>query len=748
LKALLAVHTERLRIALKGAVQGVGFRPAVYRLAVEMRLSGWVRNSDGGLEIEVEGPTDQLDQFLVSLRAAKPPAALIAAEETCRVAPCESLGFEILPSETQVLAGKPKLPAIVPDIATCAACLTEVMDPQNRRFGYPFTNCTQCGPRYTIALDIPYDRPNTTMRNFPLCSSCSREYGSLEDRRFHAQPNACAACGPHLWLSPIQPEAANLFSTVAKALENGEIVALKSLGGFQLAVDARNAAAVQRLRDRKQRAHKPLAVLMPSLTCVHRYCEVSAEEEALLNSAAAPIVLLQPKPASDLVVEVAQGSPCLGVMLPYSPVHHLLMVAYPFPVVATSGNLAGEPIAFENKEALTRLKQVADLFVLHDRLIARPCDDSVVRWVDHAQLLRRARGYAPLPVKVPYRLRPVLAVGGHLKNTIAIGFGQQVWLSQHIGDLDSPEAREQFERTIEDLCKLYRFQPEVIVSDLHPDYASTAWAQRHAKAFGLPWEQVQHHQAHVASCAADNGITGSYLGVAWDGAGLGTDGTIWGSEFFICDQSRFERIASLQPFALPGGEAAMRECARPAAGVLWKTLGSVRARRSVQPQIAAMLEYKINSPMSSSMGRLFDAVAYLAGAAQHNHFEGQAAMLLEKAIGSLQTDEAYPLPHAHERGAWSSLVEAVLADRTAGVDVAMISAKFHNALANWILAVARTTTISRVVLSGGVFQNAYLVRRCRRLLEGAGFEVFTHRQVPANDGGLALGQAVLAGMIH
>ncbi len=748
MKAPQTIQTERLRIALRGAVQGVGFRPAVYRLAVELRLSGWVRNTGGGLEIEVEGQSDQLLQFQNRLRTSRPPAAVIAAEETFRVAPRDSHGFEILLSKAGTSAEELTLPAIVPDIATCADCRAEVLDPQNRRFGYSFTNCTQCGPRYTIVLDIPYDRPNTTMREFPLCPLCRREYESLEDRRFHAQPNTCAGCGPNLLLSPVEPGSADLFLKVAAALKNGKIVALKGIGGFQLLVDARDSIAVERLRVRKQRDHKPLAVLMPSLSCIHEYCEVSAEEEDLLTSAAAPIVLLTPKASSDIAPEVAQQSSCLGVMLPYSPVHHLLMAHYPYPVVATSGNLAGEPIATDNDEASVRLEQVADLFVLHNRPIARACDDSVVRWMDGPQILRRARGYAPLPVKVPYRLRPVLAVGGHLKNTIAIGFGQQVWLSQHIGDLDSPEAREQFERTIENLCKLYRFQPEVIVSDLHPDYASTAWAQGHAKAFGLPCEQVQHHQAHVASCAADNGITGSYLGVAWDGAGFGTDGTIWGSEFFACTEGRYERIASLRPFALPGGQTAMRDCSRPAAGLLWKVLGSVEARRSIQPQIAAMLEYEINSPESSSMGRLFDAVAYLSGASEHNFYEGQSAMLLEKAIGPLQTDQAYEIEHAQGRGNWCSLIEAMLADRSTGVDLAMISARFHNALVDWMLQVARRSKLEKVVLSGGVFQNDYLVRRSRRLLEAAGFEVFSHRQVPANDGGLALGQAVLAGMIH
>jgi len=746
--SVLSPHTERLRIVLQGAVQGVGFRPTVYRLAEKIRLAGWVRNTSAGLEIEIEGNAEQLDKFVLQLRAATPAAAVIASEETFRVAPSGRSGFEILPSVEGASVGNPKLAAILPDIATCSECLSEVLDPKNRRFGYPFTNCTQCGPRYTIVLDIPYDRSNTTMKKFPLCLLCRREYGSLHDRRFHAQPNACATCGPRLWLSPTGSGSANLFSEIADALAQGKIVAMKGIGGFQLLVDARNSAAVVRLRERKQRDNKPFAVLMPSLECVRRYCEVNTEEENLLRSAAAPIVLLQPRDLDDLAPEVAQHSSCLGVMLPCSPLHHLLMAHHPFPLVATSGNRAGEPIAIDNDEALDRLNDVADIFVLHDRPIARASDDSVVRLADRPHILRRARGYAPLPTIVPHELRPVLAVGGHLKSTVAIGFSRQIWLSQHIGDLDSPEARDAFERTIEDLCKLYRFKPEVIVSDLHTDYASTRWAQNQAKIAGIPLVQVQHHHAHVASCAAENGLRAPYLGVAWDGAGAGLDGTIWGGEFFVSDRRLFERIASLRPFALPGGEAAMRDCSRPAAGLLWKSLGSTTARQYIQPQLAAMLECEINAPQSSSVGRLFDAVAYLAGAAQQNLFEGQAAMCLEGAIGQTQTDEAYVIAAANGIGDWSPLVEGVQADQASGVALGLISAKFHNALADWILAVARTAKIRNVVLSGGVFQNAYLSRRSRRLLEAHGFDVFTHREVPANDGGLALGQAVLAGTMN
>lgn len=459
-------------------------------------------------------------------------------------------------------------------------------------------------------------------------------------------------------------------------------------------------------------------------------------------------MLLQPRDAGDLAPEVAQHSSWMGVMLPSSPIQHLLMAHHPFPLVATSGNLLGEPIAIDNEEALDRLNGVADIFVLHDRFIARACDDSVTRVVDHPQILRRARGYAPLPVTVPHSLRPVLAVGGHLKNTIAIGFGRQVWLSQHIGDLDSMETRDTFDRTVADVCSLYRFKPEVIVCDLHPDYASSMWAERYAQASGVPLIKVQHHHCHITSCAAENGLSESYLGVAWDGAGAGLDGTIWGGEFFISDRDSFERVASLRPFALPGGEAAMLDCAHPAAGLLWKTLGSTKASQQISTHLATMLERDINSPQSSSVGRLFDAVAYLSGASWQNLFEGQAASCLESAIGQIRTDMAYPISTENGIADWSFLVQGILADQASGAALGLISAKFHNALADWILAVAHSTKMKNVVLSGGVFQNAYLTRRSRRILEADGFQVFTHRQVPSNDGGLALGQAVLAGAMQ
>jgi len=732
------IRIERLRVVLRGAVQGVGFRPTVYRLAEKLRLAGWVRNSSAGLEIEIEGRSDQLDDFLHKLQAERPRAAVVTTEEVSRIAPAGGVWFEILPSDENVS----RTAAVLPDLATCPECLRELLEPADRRCGYAFTNCTLCGPRYTILNDIPYDRPNTTMRSFVLCPACRGEYESAHDRRFHAQPNACPACGPHVWSVPGQAVCAGAVADAAEALARGEIVALKGVGGFQLLADARNSSAVTRLRERKHREEKPFALLMPSLAVVRQYCTVTAAEEQLLLSPAAPIVLLRPNEGCDLAPDVAKSSPYLGVMLPYSPLHHLLMARYPFPVVATSGNRAEEPIAIDNDEARERLNDIADVFVLHNRPIARSCDDSVARISGgRPQILRRARGYAPLPVVTPVDLPPVLAVGGHLKNTVAIALGRQVFMSQHVGDLDSVESRQAFARAIEDLCRLYRFEPKLAACDLHPDYASTQWAL----ASGLPVVQIQHHHAHVAACAAENGIETDYLGVAWDGTGFGLDGTIWGGEFFLARPTGFERIAHLRPFRLPGAEAAIRDCSRSAASLVGETCGAAHAERIAGAGVRTLLERGINAPLSSSVGRLFDAVAFLSGVADQNRFEGQAAMCLELAIGSLRSTENYVIECRNGIGDWAPLIEALLADQRAGFDVARIAAKFHNALANWIFAVAQTADVRNVVLSGGVFQNAYLTERASALLEEHGFRVFTHHQVPANDGGISLGQAVLAG---
>ncbi len=762
---------QRLRITLRGAVQGVGFRPFVYRLATEMSLAGWVLNSSSGLIVEVEGASDQLSRFAERLEQERPKASVITVRESAWLPSEGSTRFEILASDH----GSGKTVNVLPDLATCADCREELFDRGNRRFEYPFTNCTNCGPRYTIVVDIPYDRPNTTMASFTLCPACREEYENPANRRFHAQPNACPVCGPQL---------DGTIADTAAALRDGKIVALKGIGGFQLLVDAGNAEAVARLRQRKHREEKPFAVMMPSLAVAKAYCEISEAEVELLESQAAPIVLLQPKTAGDfaenaIAKNVAHCSPYLGVMLPYSPLHHLLMGACAFPLIATSGNRSDEPIAIANDEAEVRLKDIADHFLMHDRPIVRACDDSVVRLNrGRAGILRRARGYAPLGIHVGKTLPPVLAVGGHLKNTVAIAVGENVFLSQHIGDLETVEARGAFEKAIEDLCRLYSFKPEAVACDLHPDYASTHWAEN----TGLPIIRIQHHQAHVASCAAENHVEGAYLGIAWDGTGYGLDGTIWGGEFFHVEGNRFERIAHLRPFGLPGGDAAVREGWRSAASLLFEVFGPETPHPDASEQsqgkprlddakVRYMLQHGINVVPTTSVGRLFDAVACITGVARQNRFEGQAAMLLENEIGANQivtekivgneidanrieqgeryflnkpflTEEAYALPG----GDWGSLIRSVVADQSAGLAVPLIAARFHNALVGWIVEVAAEAGLKQIVLSGGVFQNRYLTERASAVLEARGFAVHTHREVPPNDGGISLGQAVMCGV--
>ena len=724
---------QRLRITLRGAVQGVGFRPFVYRLATEMSLAGWVLNSSSGLVVEVEGSPDELQRFEQRIERERPKASVITTRESAWLPLQGFTKFEIHHSESD----SAKSVNVLPDLATCDDCRTELFDPANRRFQYPFTNCTNCGPRYTIVVDIPYDRPNTTMREFVLCPACREEYDNPANRRFHAQPNACPVCGPNL---------DGTIADTAAALLRGEIVALKGIGGFQLLVDARQPVAVARLRQRKHREEKPFALMMPSLDMAREYCEIAPAEQELLESQAAPIVLLKPKNGTDIAWNVAHCSPYLGVMLPYSPLHHLLMRQCPFPLIATSGNRSDEPIAIANDEATTRLKDIADHFLMHNRPIVRACDDSVVRLTrGRAGILRRARGYAPLGIRVAKELRPVLAVGGHLKNTVAIAVGNDIFVSQHIGDLETLEARHAFERAIEDLCRLYSFKPEAVVCDLHPDYASTQWAEKS----GLPIIRVQHHHAHVAACAAENNIDGPYLGISWDGTGYGLDGAIWGGEFFRVDANNYDRVAHLRSFGLPGGDAAVREGWRSAASVLFDVLGldgdipqlSTGKPRLDDSKVRFMLHHGINVVPTTSVGRLFDAVASITGLAQQNRFEGQAAMLLENEIGALRTEEAYPL----SSGDWGPLIAEVLNDQRKGVSVPTISARFHNALVNWILEVATTVGLKQIVLSGGVFQNRYLTERAVVVLESRGYVVHTHQRVPPNDGGIALGQAVMSG---
>jgi hydrogenase maturation protein HypF len=797
----------RLRLVVRGAVQGVGFRPFVFRLATALQLAGWVNNSAQGVFIEVEGPCPALEQFLLRLGAEKPVRSFIQSLEASWLDPTGYTGFEIRESET----GGDKTALVLPDITTCPDCLCEIFDPKNRRYRYPFTNCTNCGPRFSIIESLPYDRANTSMKTFVMCPQCRAEYDDPRDRRFHAQPNACPVCGPRLEflecgdVSPLSRRGhvralqnADALLAAAAAIRAGKIVAVKGLGGFHLMADARNGNAIRLLRKRKSREEKPFALMFPSLENVKAECKVSPLEERLLRSPESPIVLLKKivNRKSQIVNAVAPGNPNLGVMLPYTPLHHLLMAELGFPVVATSGNLSDEPICTDEREALERLGGTADVFLVHNRPIVRHVDDSIVRvMLDREMVLRRARGYAPLPIQLRSAecgvrnaargdARPtktpnselrtpnseiVLAVGAHLKNAIALSIGNQVFISQHIGDLETEPAHSAFRRVIADFQKLYEARPQIIAADLHPDYLSTRFADKIGRAelpLGSDAQQrvpakigVQHHIAHVLSCMAENELSPPALGVSWDGTGYGLDGTVWGGEFFLVTNETVERIAHLRPFRLPGGDKAVKEPRRTALGLLYEISGDKIFKYKKLAPIAAfspkelatlktMLAKNLNSPLTSSVGRLFDAVASLVNLRQQIRFEGQAAMELEFALDGVETDEHYDLSLVTRHPSlvidWPPMIEAILADIERDVSAGIISARFHNTLAEAIVAVAKRVGQNRVVLSGGCFQNRYLTERAVRRLQAEGFRPYWHQRVPPNDGGIALGQVVAA----
>jgi hydrogenase maturation protein HypF len=760
----------RLRITVRGAVQGVGFRPFIYRLATGLGLNGWVNNSPQGVFIEVEGSSEKLEKFLLHIETDKPPRSSIQSLESLYLDPVGYKKFEIKPSDK---SGK-KVALVLPDIATCPDCIKEIFDPLNRRYQYPFTNCTNCGPRFSIIEALPYDRANTTMKKFKMCELCQAEYEDPLDRRFHAQPNACPVCGPHLelWNSKgkILSSLHQALLQAAEAIRNGKIVAVKGIGGFHLMVDARNEKAVVRLRKLKAHEEKPLALMYPALKLINQNCEVSELETRLLLSPESPIVLL-PKAVSrsasrHIAQSVAPGNPNLGIMLPYTPLHHLLMAELKFPIVATSGNLSDEPICIDESEALARLKGIADLFLVHNRPIDRHVDDSIVRVVMNRELvMRRARGYAPLPIHLKESLPKVLAVGAHLKNAIAISIGNDVFVSQHIGDLDTGPAVDAFKSVVKSFEKLYEFKPNKIVCDIHPDYVSTRFAEKS----GLPVIHIQHHYAHALSVMAENELTGKVLSVSWDGTGYGLDQTIWGGEFLKVNESGFERVAHLRTFRLPGGEAAIKEPRRSALGLLYEIFGDeVFKMRGLAPIkafttqeikiIQTMLKQKVNSPIASSVGRLFDAVASIIGLRQKMRFEGQAAMELEFALDGAESAQAYPFKilettktRKHEKIQsgfdpafyldWEPMILAILNDVQRKVPVGKISAKFHNSLVEIIVAVAKRIGEERVVLTGGCFQNKYLTERTIIRLRKTGFRPYWHQRVPPNDGGIALGQA-------
>jgi hydrogenase maturation protein HypF len=749
----------RLRAEVRGIVQGVGFRPFVYRIAVERGLQGWVRNRPDGVELEVQGEETAIRGFLQALRDEAPRASRIEGVESSEIQPEEGAeGFAILTSGSS----ESRRPVVPPDLALCADCAAEMDAPGQRRFRYPFTNCTYCGPRYSIIEGLPYDRPRTSMKAFPFCPDCEREFRNPLDRRFHAQPVACPVCGPHLTLRKPDGSAVATHDEAvleaARSLLRGEVLALKGLGGYQLLVDATSAAAVQRLRDRKRREDKPFAVMFPGLDSLEAACEVSAEESELLTSAEAPIVLLKRRAlAAGIQDSVAPRNPWIGAFLPYTPLHRLLLKATGQPLVCTSGNLSDEPMAFQDDEALARLGDLADLFLTHDRPVVRPVDDSVVRVDgDGPTLLRRARGFAPRAQALPQAAGApsVLAFGAHQKNTVALLFEGQVVMSQHLGDLSSREGAALLETTVRDLLDFFHVEPARLACDLHPDYASTRLAERMARQSSLPLTRVQHHHAHGAACAAEHGLRGPALALAWDGTGLGSDGTLWGGEALLLEGASFRRLGHLKPFALPGGDKAAKEPRRSAAGLLWSAMGPA-SLAMVEPWftpqearlLQSMLERNLNCPRSSSMGRLFDAVSALCGLRWQRGFEGQAAMELEFASTEAPPEDALPWAFEGEEALVADpapLLAELLRRKDRGASPSRLGRAFHAALADLALAWARQANVEDVLLSGGCFQNALLALEVRLRLEAAGFRVLRHRAFPPNDGCIALGQAAVA----
>ncbi len=761
---MLAGTRKLAKVSVCGIVQGVGFRPFVYRLAQEHNLKGWVRNTSGSVEIEVEGDEETLGNFLSDLEAKAPPMAHIEKVEATFHPPEGYTEFKIYQSRSQ----KGKYQLVSPDIATCEDCKREIFCPTDRRFRYPFTNCTNCGPRFTIIADIPYDRPKTTMRAFEMCPECQQEYNNPLDRRFHAQPNACPKCGPSLELvdgngNPINCNDA--IETASNLLKEGKILALRGLGGFHLACDATNGEAVNLLRTRKRRLSKPFAVMVDTLENIEKHCLVSPEERKLLQSPQCPIVLLRWKHSlSNISPAVAPNLKYLGVMLPYTPLHHLLLSEAGFPLVMTSGNLSEEPITKDNDEALRRLRGIADYFLLHNRDIYARYDDSVYMVEGSPQVIRRARSYAPYPISLPFRSKQILACGAELKNTFCLTKDEHAFLSQHIGDMENEETLEHFENTIELYKRLFRIEPEIIAYDMHPEYLSTKYALEAGSRQDLSLIPVQHHHAHIVSCLVEHKVKGLVIGVAFDGTGYGTDGTIWGGEFLLADWCRFQRVGYLEYVPLLGGAAAIKNPYRMALSYLYTLLGEnfslaglpLSKLSPVELDVAKrQLKRGINSPLTSSAGRLFDAVSALAGVRKEIDYEAQAAIELEMLapdeIGELEL-RTYPFSivayQAMRVVKLDELFSTIVQDVRNQVPTSIISLKFHNTVAQIITTmcklIAKETGLTQVVLSGGVFQNRLLLKLATGALQREGFVVLTHHLVPCNDGGISLGQAVIA----
>jgi hydrogenase maturation protein HypF len=744
-------------------VQGVGFRPFVHRLAADLRLGGLVGNDTEGVFLEVEGAESALSEFDDRLRADKPPMARIEAVEWTAIAVKGERGFRIAESECTAAVST----FVSPDVCVCDDCMAELLNPANRRFRYPFINCTNCGPRFTIMERLPYDRPNTTMRPFTMCAACASEYHDPADRRYHAQPIACPDCGPGIWYEDGRVEVWGTdpaVLAVQQALRAGAVVAVKGLGGYHLACDAGNGAAVATLRDRKNRPHKPFALMVRDLRWARSIAHVDAVESALLTSPARPIVLLHRRSGVQVEPGVAPGNPLVGVFLPYTPLHHLLFAPVPgstlLPpdvLVMTSGNLSDEPICYEDREARHRLSGIADGWLFHDRPIHVPCDDSVVRVSGGRELpIRRSRGYAPLPLTLPVPSKPILAVGGELKNTFCLARGGVGWMGQHIGDMGRVETLDAFERSTQHFSSFYQVQPEQVVADAHPGYHTRQWADEHGPA---PVTLVQHHHAHVAAVMAEHGCLAEdrVIGIAFDGTGYGFDGAIWGGEVLRARYAGFERARHLRYIPLPGGDAAIKKPYRVALAHLWAA--GIRWAPDLSPVTAAspdelaiirrQLEGRLPCVQTSSVGRLFDAVSSLLGLRQVATYEAEAAIELEAAAeGWIFAAPRYAFAVDETDFDPRPVIRSLVEDLRHGTPVQEMAAGFHVAVADLIAELAReereATGINVVALSGGVFQNVVLTGLAERQLEADGFEVLTHRLVPPNDGGIALGQVAVA----
>jgi hydrogenase maturation protein HypF len=747
-----------IKIDIRGVVQGVGFRPFVYNLARQYRLFGYVRNDASGVSIEVEGEKSRIEKFIAKIKTESPPLAVIFEIKSYDIEPVGYDNFIIRDSDDH----EEKFVPISPEISTCSDCLAELFDPNDPRYRYPFINCTNCGPRFTIVIDIPYDRKYTTMAPFTMCGMCQGEYNDPSDRRFHAQPTACPVCVQLLTLINVKSEKINapdVILEVCSLLKDGKIIAIKGLGGYHLACDALNPDAVHRLRSRKYREYKPFAIMVKDTETAKRLCYVNKDEEKLLKTTICPVVLLRKRPDCPVAEDVAPYQKYHGIMLPYTPLHHLIVAESGLVLVMTSGNVSSEPVVYRDKEAFNRLKNIADFYCIHNREIHIRTDDSVSRiWRGNETVLRRARGYAPFPLRLNFNFQErILACGAELKNSFCLARDNFVFMSHHIGDLENLETLTSFEEGIEHFKRIFNIEPTLIAYDLHPEYLATKYA---LSLQDIPKIGVQHHHAHIVSCMIDNEIDGKVIGVSFDGTGYGTDGKIWGGEFLICDYGEFKRVGHLEYTPLPGGEKAIKEPWRMAASILYKTFDNnmfdldinfvKELDRNKWATIKKMIDKGINSQMTSSLGRLFDAVSALVGIRKEIYYEGQAAIELEMAAGAEASGYPFDLQELEDNTLIliEPIFRGIVSDLERGVGVESISSKFHNTISkiilNMCLKIRKASGLDRVALSGGVFQNSLLLGNTYVLLEKNNFKVFTQHRVPPNDGGIALGQVVIA----